>query len=76
MKEVGNLKSILTLDVEIQSLEFALLAFSLVWVHHVLTRFLLLHFCMIIYIPCHYMLEIHALLFYIDFIGDNSSEIE
>jgi hypothetical protein len=36
----------------------------------------LLHFCMIIYIPCHYMLEIHALLFYIDFIGDNSSEIE
>ena len=72
LEEVGDPKRALTLDVEIQSLQFAWLVFSLALVQYFLSRIPFLHFRMVMYILCYYMLEVCDLLFYFDFTGDYS----
>ena len=67
LKGVRDLKGVLISDVEIQCLEFAPLVFGLAW--YFLTMFLFLHFGMVMYILCHYMLEVCDLLFHFYFIG-------
>ena len=57
---------------EMQSLEFAQLVFSLAFVQYFLAILLSMCFGMIICILCHYMLEVCDLLFYFNFIGDYS----
>lgn len=69
---IGDLKSILTSDMEMQSLEFVQLVFGLVVVQYFLTVFPSLCFGMAMYILCHYMLEVCALLFDCNFTGDYS----
>ena len=63
----GNLKSILTSHMEMESLEFAQLVCSLALVQYFLTMLPSLHFGMVMYILCHYMLEVCDLLFDLDF---------
>ena len=50
LKEVGGLKSILTSDMEMQSLEFLYLTFSLAFVQYLLTMIPSLQFGMVMYI--------------------------
>ena len=69
LKGVGDLKSTLTLDVEMKSLKFALLAFSLALIKHFLTMSYFLVFGMGMIILCHYMLEVCDLIFHLNFIG-------
>ena len=66
LKEVGDLKSILTSDMEIQNLECVKLVFRLALVHYFLTILPFLHFGMVMYILVHYMLEVCNLLSYFD----------
>ena len=54
------------------SLEFAPLVFSLVLVRYSLTTLQFLPFCMVMYMPCHYILDVICFCF--DFIGNYSSE--
>lgn len=75
MKGVGDLKRVLTSDMELQSLEFAQQVFGLALVQYFLTMFPFPHFRMVMYILCHYMLEVCNLLYYFDFTGDYISEI-
>ena len=58
---------VLTLDTEMQSLEFTQLVFSLALVQCFLTMLPFLHFGIVMYILCYYMLEVCDLLFYFDF---------
>ena len=60
---VGDLKNILTSDMEMQSLEFAQLVFGLVLVQYFLTMIHFLHFEMVVCLQCHCMLEGCDLLF-------------
>ena len=53
LKGVRELKSVLMSDVEVQSLKFTLLVFSLALVEYFFSIFLPLPFGMIIYILCH-----------------------
>ena len=57
---------------QMQSLEFPQLAFGLAVVQYFLTMFQSLCFGMVMYILCHYVLEIYDLLFGFGFIGDYS----
>ena len=57
LKGVGDLKNVLTSDMEIQSLEFAQLVFILALVQYPLTMLPSLHFRIVMYTLCHYMLE-------------------
>ena len=63
LKGVGDLKTALTSDMEMQSMEFAQLDFSLDLVQCFLTMFVFLPFGMVMNSLCHYMLEICDLLF-------------
>ena len=73
LKGVGDLKSILASDMEMQSLEFVHLVFSFALVQYFLTMLLLFDFEMVMYIWCHYMLEEVCDMFSgFDFIGDYS----
>ena len=72
LKGIGDLKSVLTSDMELQSLEFAQLVFGLVLVQYFLTVFPSLHFGMVMYILCHHVLKGRDLLFDFDFTGDYS----
>ena len=67
LKRVEDLKSVLTSDLETQSLEFAQMVFGLPLVQYFLSMLPSLHFGMVLYILCHYMLEVCDLLFYFDF---------
>jgi hypothetical protein len=58
IKGLGDLKSALTSDMEVQSLEFAQLDFGLALVHHFLTMSPLLPFGMMIYSLSHCMLKV------------------
>ena len=60
----GDLKSILTSDMEMQSLEFAQMVFSLALVQYFLTILPFLHLEQVIYIQCHYMLGVCDLFFF------------
>lgn len=62
LKGVGDLKSALMADLEMQSLEFAHLFFSLTLVQYLFT---VLSFAIVLYVLCHYMLEVCDLLFFI-----------
>ena len=68
LKGAGDLKSILTLDLEIQSLKFAQLVFGLALFQYYLTFLPSLDFGMAMYNLCHYMLK----YFDFDFIGNYS----
>ena len=72
LKGAGKLKSTLKKDMEMQSLEFVQLVFSLVLLQHFLTVLSFLPLGMVVYILCHYMLELYDLPFYFDFIGEYS----
>lgn len=61
LKGVGDLKSALMADLEMQSLEFAHIFFSLTLVQYLFT---VLSFVIVLYVLCHYMLEVYDLLFY------------
>ena len=52
-----------------QYVEFAQLVFSLALVQHFLTKPTPLHFGLVMYILCHYMLEVCDLCFDFDFTG-------
>jgi hypothetical protein len=56
LKGVGELKNILTSDMEMQSLEFAQLGFGLPLVQYFLTMLPFPHFGTVMHILCHYML--------------------
>ena len=71
IKGLGHLKSILTSDIKMQNLEFDQLGFDLTLVQCFLTMLPSLCFQMVMYILCHYMLEVCD-IFYFDFIGDYS----
>ena len=58
---VGVLKSVLTSDLEMQSLEFAQMVFGLALVQYFFTMFSSLHFRKVMYILHHYMLEVYDL---------------
>ena len=62
----GDLKSILTSDMEMQSLEFAQLVFDIILVQYFFTMLPSIHFGIVIYILCHDMLEVCDLLFGFD----------
>ena len=66
-ENTGDLKNILTSDMQPQSLEFFQLVFSLVFVQRFLTMIPSLHFVMVMYILCHYMLEVCDFLFFFNF---------
>jgi hypothetical protein len=74
LKGVGDPKSTLTSDMEMLSLESAPLGFGLALVQYFLTMLPFLCFRTVIYILCHYMLEVSDLVFFIYFyfIGDYS----
>ena len=72
LKGVGDLRSILTSDMEMQSLEFAQPVFSLALAQHFLAILPFLRFEMAMYILCHYMLEVCDLFLDFDFISDYS----
>ena len=72
MKGVGKHKGALTSDMEMQSLEFALIVLGLALVQYFLTMLPSLCFRMVMYILCHYMLEVCDLLFDFDFTGNYS----
>lgn len=61
LKGIGGLKSALMADLEMQSLEFAHIFFSLTLVQYLFT---VLSFVIVLYVLCHYMLEVYDLLFY------------
>lgn len=63
MKEIRDLKSILTSNMEKQSLKFAQLVFCLTLVQHCLTVLPFLKFEMVIYILSHYISTRSKLLF-------------
>ena len=63
LKEVGYLKSTLTSDMEMQSLEFAQLVFSLALVQYFLPMLPFLPFQLVMYILCHCMLKVCDLLY-------------
>ena len=67
LKGVGDLKNAWTSDMKMQNLKLDLLVFSLALVQHFLTT--LPSFGMVMYLLCHYMLEVYDLLFYFDFTG-------
>ena len=67
---MGDLQSITTSNMEMQSLEFALVIFSLALVQYFFSMLPFLHFGTVMYILCHDMLEVCDLLF--DSIGDYS----
>ena len=62
MKGVGDLKSTLTSDIELQSLELAQLVFGLALVQYFLAILPSLYFVKVMYILCHYTLEIYGFL--------------
>lgn len=67
----------LTLDTEVQNLEFYLLGFGLVLTQYFLIVPLLLPFRMVIYILGHCTLEVYNLLYYyfiLYFIGDDNEK--
>ncbi|EGW10137.1 hypothetical protein I79_024307 [Cricetulus griseus] len=66
LKGVGDLKSILTTDTEMQSLEFTQLIFGLSLIPYFLIMF---PFGMVMYILCHCILEVCDLLFHFDLTG-------
>ena len=69
LKEVGDLKNILTSEMKMQSLGFTLLVFGLVLkVQYFITGLPSLHFGMVIYILCYCMLEVCHLLFFFLFL--------
>ena len=57
---------------EMQGLEFTQLVFCLVLLQYFLIILTSLHFGTVTYILCHYMLEVHDLFIYFDFIGNYS----
>ena len=57
---------------EVQSLEFAQLVFSLALAQYFLTMLPYLDFGMVMYILCHYILEVYDVLFDFDLTGDHS----
>ena len=57
----------LTPDMELQNLNFLCLSSVFVW-SSISSLFPFLPFGMVMYILCHYMLEVCELLFYFDFI--------
>lgn len=63
LKGFGDVKSTLTTDMEMQSLAFAQVIFTLALFHYFLTMFLFLPFGMEIYNLCHYILDVCNLLF-------------
>jgi hypothetical protein len=67
LKGVGDLKSTLTTDMEMQSWGFFQLVFGLSMVQHFLTMIPLLPFEMKMYILWHFMLEVCGLPFDFDF---------
>ena len=72
LKKVEDLKNILSSAIEMHSLVFSQLVFSLDFVQYFLTVLLSLCFQMLLYILCHDMLEVYDLLFNFEFIGDYS----
>lgn len=72
LKGVGDLKRVLTSDMELQSLELAQLVFCLALVQYFPTTLSSLCFGIVMYILCHYMLKVCDLLFYFNFVGDYS----
>ena len=72
LKGIGYLKSVLISGMQMQSLEFPQLAFGLAVVHYFLTMFQSLCFGIVMYILCHYVLEICNLIFDFNFTGDYS----
>ena len=72
LKGVENVESILTSQMEMQSLEFAQLLFNLSLVQYFLNMLPSLCFGTVMCIPCHYMLEVCDLLFAFAFTGDYS----
>lgn len=75
LKGIGNLNSVLASDIEMQRLEFTQLVFGLPLSHYFLAMLPSQCFGMVIYMQCHYLLEIHSVVFYFDFIGNYSHEI-
>jgi hypothetical protein len=67
LKGVGDLKSLLALDMKVQSLEFALLVLGCPLVHHFLIVFLFLPFGTAMFILCHCLLEVCYPLFNFNF---------
>lgn len=65
----ADLESILTSDMEIKNLEISQLVFGLALIHYFLTMLPFLCFGMIMYILCHYMLEVCDLLLGFEFTG-------
>jgi hypothetical protein len=63
MEGIGELKYALTSDMETQSLEFSQLVFSLALVQYFFTMLPSLSFGTVMYILCHYMLEVCDLFF-------------
>ena len=66
---VGDLKSPLTSDMEMQNMEFSLMVFSLTLAQYLFIMLLFVPFGMVICILHHCILEICGLLFYFDFTG-------
>ena len=62
-KGVGDLKTALTSDMEMQSSKFARLVFSLVLVQYFLIVLPFLQFGMVIFIMCHRMLDVYVVYF-------------
>jgi len=71
MKGVGDLK---IFDIRLRDVEFGVCpaCFGFALVQNFLTVLPFIPFGMVVYILCHYMLEIRGLLFYFDFIDDYS----
>lgn len=72
LKGIGDLKSTLMSDMEIQSLEFVQLIFGLALVQCFLTMFSFFLLEKEMYILCYCMLEVYDLLSTFDFTGDYS----
>lgn len=67
LEEMGDLKTPLTSDIQMQELEFSLIEFALVFFQYLLTMPPFLLFGMVMYILCHHMLEVSNMFF--DFTG-------
>jgi hypothetical protein len=67
LKEVGDLKSVLTSDMEAESLEFAQLVFGLVLIQCFLAMLSSLCFGIVMYTLWHDVFEVCDLLFDFDF---------
>ena len=63
LKGAGDLKTALTSDIEMQSLEFAQLVFGLALVQYFLTMLPSLHFRMVMDTLCHFWLDVCDLTF-------------